>query len=464
MSERLNKKLQDHAERAEAFNEDESRVDWHDKTLWFVREKRDKAAWQVPQWEVLREQASTVKQHVLDHLKHYLLEFEKRALNNGVQIHWASRPEDLNDIVHRLIQESGEQRIVKSKSMLTEECGLNEYLESKGIEVIDTDLGERIVQLADEAPSHIVLPCIHKKKEEIGELFHKHLGTPEGNADPVFLTSSARLHLREHFLNSRVAITGVNFAIAETGEFVVCTNEGNADLGVALADTHIACMGIEKLLPKRKHLGIFLRLLARSATGQPITTYSSHFRKPRSGQKMHLVLLDNGRSERLMQADFRNSLKCIRCGACMNTCPVYRRSGGHSYHSTIAGPIGSILAPALDMKANADLPFASTLCGSCTNVCPVKIDIHDQLYRWRQVIVKKGYVGQKKKIGIRMLAAMLSSTRVYQISGKMGRWFMTAFPALVKSPYNAWTRNREMPSPPAESFREWYKKHKTNGK
>ncbi|WP_185214487.1 LUD domain-containing protein, partial [Sphingobacterium mizutaii] len=208
------------------------------------------------------------------------------------------------------------KKMVKSKSMLTEECHLNDYLEKNGIEVTDTDLGERIGQLAKEPPSHIVLPCIHKKKEEIGEIFHEHLNTPKGLADPQQLTEIARQDLRKKFLQSQAALTGVNFAVAETGEFVVCTNEGNADMGAHLANVHIACMGLEKIIPKRKHLGVFLRLLTRSATGQPITTYSSHFRKPRKGQEMHVVIVDNGRTEQLNKEKFRNSLKCIRCGAC----------------------------------------------------------------------------------------------------------------------------------------------------
>lgn len=459
------KPTSDHPQLAEAFNADEPRVDWHDKTLWFVREKRDKAARKVPEWEQLRELASSIKAHVLDNLREYLLEFEKNAVANGATVHWASTPEEHNRIVHDIIRSAGESKIVKSKSMLTEECHLNDYLEKNGVEVIDTDLGERIVQLANEAPSHIVLPCIHKKKEEIGELFHKHLGTPEGNADPVFLTTSARLHLRQHFLGSRVAITGVNFAVAETGEIVVCTNEGNADLGVQLADVHIACSGIEKIIPQRKHLGVFLRLLARSATGQPVTTYSTHFRKPLPGKQFHIVLLDNGRSERLESADFRNALKCIRCGACMNTCPVYRRSGGHSYHTSIAGPIGSILAPGLNMKENADLPFASTLCGSCSNVCPVKIDIHTQLYKWRQVIVKEGYTTSAKKAGMTAMNTILSYPAVFRSSGRAARWFLRNLPSMFDHRANVWARNREMPSAPAESFRDWYIKNRgKNGK
>lgn len=450
----------DHSELADRFNKDENRVDWHDSTLWFIREKRDKAAWQIPEWEQLRDAASQIKDHVLSNLHNYLLEFEKKAKQHGVIVHWAETAEEHNRIVHSIIEAHGAVKIVKSKSMLTEECHLNEFLFDNGIEVIDTDLGERIVQLAGEPPSHIVLPCIHWKKEEIGELFYQHLGTPKGNADAEFLTAAAREHLRHRFLTSKVAITGVNFAVAETGEIVVCTNEGNADLGVQLADVHIACMGIEKIIPQRKHLGIFLRLLGRSATGQPITTYSSHFQKPRKGQEMHIVLVDNGRSRRLASNDYRNALKCIRCGACMNTCPVYRRSGGHSYHYAIAGPIGAILAPGLDMEKHADLPFASTLCGSCSNVCPVKIDIHDQLYKWRQTLVKNGHTTQGKKRSMKAMEVVLSNPTVYKAAGRIGRWLLKYLPAVINNRFNPWFRQREMPEVPSQSFGAWYRKNR----
>lgn len=450
----------DHAELAQEFNRDEERVNWHDETLWFIRQKRDKAAHNIPEWETLRETASQIKNNVLSNLDNYLQQFEKAAIANGVTVHWAADAAEHNQVVHKLLNEVGVNRMVKSKSMLTEECGLNEYLAHQGIEVIDSDLGERIVQLAGEPPSHIVLPCIHKKKEEIGEIFHQNLGTAAGISDPQFLTETARQHLREVFLTRRAALTGVNFAVAETGEFVVCTNEGNADMGAHLADIHIASMGIEKLIPERKHLGVFLRLLTRSATGQPITTYSSHFKKPRPGAQMHIILVDNGRSVQLGREDFRNSLKCIRCGACMNTCPVYRRSGGHSYHSAIAGPIGSILAPNLDMKQYADLPFASTLCGSCSNVCPVKIDIHDQLYKWRQVLVKDGYAPTGKKAGMHLMTWTLSSPGLYHMAGKAGRWVLKYAPFAVNNKLNPWYIHRDMPTPPAQSFGEWYKQNR----
>jgi len=449
-----------HAELAAVFNKDEDRVDWHDETLWWIREKRDKSAHQIPEWENLREAASQIKNNVLSNLHDYLVQFEKNALANGIIVHWAADATEHNHIVHRLINEANVVRMVKSKSMLTEECGLNEYLAKHGIEVIDSDLGERIVQLAEEPPSHIVLPCIHKKKEEIGEIFHQHLGIEAGISDPQFLTETARQHLREIFLTRKVALTGVNFAVAETGEFVVCTNEGNADMGAHLADVHIASMGIEKIIPERKHLGIFLRLLTRSATGQPITTYSSHFKTPREEKKIHIIVVDNGRTVQLGRKDFRNSLKCIRCAACMNTCPVYRRSGGHSYHIAVAGPIGSILAPNLDMEKYADLPFASTLCGSCSNVCPVKIDIHEQLYKWRQVLVKAGYAPAAKKAGMQVMSWTLSSPGMYNMAGKAGRWVLKHAPFAVNNKLNPWYKQREMPESPEWSFGEWYKQNR----
>lgn len=449
----------DHAELAAEFNKDPERVDWHDETLWTVRQRRDMRAHQVPEWEALREMASQIKDNVLSNLHEYLQQFEKNAIANGITVHWADNADEHNRIIYGILHAKGIDQMVKSKSMLTEECGLNDYLKTKGIDVVDSDLGERIIQLAHQAPSHIVMPAIHLKKEEIGEIFHEFLGTPKGMSDPQILTETARQHLRETFLTRRAALTGVNFGIAETGEFVVCTNEGNADMGAHLADVHIASMGLEKLVPQRRHMGIFLRLLARSATGQPITTYSSHFSVPREGQEMHIVLVDKGRTRQLGRKDFRASLKCIKCAACMNTCPVYRRSGGYSYQNTIAGPIGSILAPNLDMNKHKDLPFASTLCGSCSNVCPVKIDIHQQLFKWRQEIVKEGKGGTEKTVLMKLMSGVLSSPAIYRRSGRVLKWVLKRMPFLVNNKLNAWYRQREMPEPPSGSFGDWYKKN-----
>src|SRR5690554_5392441 len=450
-----------HAEAAEDFVKDEERTHWHDETLWHVREKRDVAAGKLPEWELLRDNASLVKEYVLSHLDELLVEFEKNALANGVEVLWAKDAKEHNEHVLNILQNHQIKNIVKSKSILTEECGLNHYLEDKGYEVVDTDLGERIIQFVKQAPSHIVLPAIHLKKEEIGKIFHEHIGTEKGAADPKYLTESARLHQREKFVQANAAITGVNFGIAETGGFVVCTNEGNADMGTHLADVHIACMGIEKLIPRADDLGVFLRLLARSATGQSITTYSSHFSRPMDGKKMYIILVDNKRTEQLGREDFRNSLKCIRCGACMNTCPIYRRSGGYSYNSTVPGPIGSILSPGLDLNKHSSLPFASTLCGSCTDVCPVKINIHEQLYKWRQVISKDGPPNPSKKWAMKLAGSALSKPALYDFFGSMARKALKITPdSLVYSSLNAWGKQRDLPEPPKESFKEWYKKNK----
>jgi len=449
-----------HSEAAGAFLVDKARARWHDETLWFVRSKRDKAAHTIEEWEGLRNAASKIKEHTLSNLDEYLLQFEAQATANGVQVHWAEDAAEHNQIVHAILQKHDVKNVVKSKSMLTEECQLNHYLRDQGVSVVDTDLGEYIVQLRDEQPSHIVLPAIHLKKEDVSNTFHKHLQTEHGNKDEVYLTRAARNVLRQKFITADAAITGVNFAIAETGGIVICTNEGNADLGVHANKVHIACMGMEKIIPKAEHLGVFLRLLARSATGQPVTTYSSHFHKPQNGQEMHIVIVNNGRTKQLGREEFRGSLKCIRCAACFNTCPVYRRSGGHSYHNAVAGPIGSILAPNLDMEKNADLPFASTLCGSCSNVCPVKINIHEQLWSWRQKLMAEGYGGLGKKASMKAMAAVLSSPSAFRISGKVGRTTMRLMPWSLNHKLNPWYKGREMPEPPKQSFREWYKQNR----
>jgi L-lactate dehydrogenase complex protein LldF len=429
--------------------------------LWFVRAKRDKAARSLPEWELLRETASQIKAHAISRLADYLEEFERNAARLGAKVHWARDAEEHNQIVLGILQSHGAQRVVKSKSMLTEECHLNPYLERHGIQVVDTDLGERIVQLAGEPPSHIVLPAIHKKKEDVGEIFHRFLHTEAGASDPKYLTEAARRHLREKFVEADAGLTGVNFAVAETGGFVVCTNEGNADLGVSLPKLQIACMGVEKIIPRAKDLAVFLRLLARSATGQPITTYSSHFHGPRPGGELHIVLVDNGRSEILASDDFRRSLNCIRCGACMNTCPVYRRSGGHSYAATVPGPIGSILSPARDAQTHRSLPFACSLCGSCTDVCPVKIDLHHQLLTWRKEIAHRGLLPVSKRWSMKLASVVLRNGWLYRLSGKLARAIVPRLPRfLVYNRFNAWGQKRELPKFPAKSFRELYQQRR----
>jgi L-lactate dehydrogenase complex protein LldF len=451
----------DHPEKAAEFVANDSRAHWHDQALWFVRSKRDKAAQTLPEWELLREKASQIKLHTMSRLADYLEQFEAAATRLGAHVHWARTPAEHNEIVLRILQQHNAKRVVKSKSMLTEECHLNPFLERNGFEVIDTDLGEWIVQLRHESPSHIVMPAIHIKREEISELFHHHLGTDRGAIDPPYLVNAARKKLREQFLTADVGISGVNFALADTGGFVVCTNEGNADLGVSLPKVHIACMGIEKLIPRASDLQVFLRLLGRSATGQPITTYSSHFHGPRPGGELHIILVDNGRSDILASPDFRRSLNCIRCGACMNTCPVYRRSGGHSYSTTVPGPIGSILAPSRDAKAHSSLPFACSLCGSCSDVCPVKIDLHLQLLTWRKEIAARGLLPWSKLAGMQLTSWLFRKPKLFGWVGSLGR---TVFPYLprwmVYHSLNPWGLQRELPTMPQQSFRELYKQRK----
>lgn len=449
-----------HPIQAAEFLQDQAKSKWHDETLWFVRDKRDKISKSVPEWENLRDLASQIKDNVLANLGKYLEEFEKNAKANNIHVHWAKDAEEHNRIVLGILQEKRCKAIVKSKSILTEECHLNPYLEKNGIEVVDTDLGERIVQFLNQAPSHIVLPAIHLKKRDISEIFHEKLHTEKGNEDPDYLTHAARIHLREKFLSAKVAITGVNFGVAETGEFVVCTNEGNADMGVHLADVHIACMGIEKIIPKRAHLGVFLRLLARSATGQSVTNYTSHFRSPSPGKEIHIVLVDNGRTAQLARPKFKNSLKCIRCGACMNTCPIYRRSGGFSYESTVPGPIGSILSPGIDLQKHSSLPFASTLCGSCTDVCPVKINIHEQLYEWRQEITK-AQPDRAKSLAMKIANGVFAVPFAYNLSGNLMRGALKILPdSITYSGLNTWGKQRDLPELPKESFKDWYKKNR----
>ena len=448
-----------HAEKAAAFAADESRTHWHDDSLWFVRVKRDRQAASIPEWEALREAASAIKTHTLSRLADYLEQFERNATANGIHVHWARDAVEHNAIVHKILASHGVTRLVKSKSMLTEECHLNRYLEVRGIEVTDTDLGERIVQLRNDPPSHIVLPAIHLKKEDIGELFHIQLGTDKGASDPKYLTEAARGHLRSKFMEAQAGLTGVNFAVAETGGVVVCTNEGNADMGTSLPPLHIACMGMEKLIPRAEDLAVFLRLLARSGTGQPVTTYTSHFNGPRPSGEMHVVIVDNGRSRILGQQTFRRSLGCIRCGACMNTCPVYRRSGGYSYGYIVPGPIGSILAPQRDPETYASLPFASSLCGSCSDVCPVKIDLHQQLLAFRKELVDLKAVPLQKRLGMAVLGFVLSRPWLYRTGGGLLRALLPVLPrGITYGAWNRWGIQRELPAIPKESFRDLLRK------
>ncbi len=450
--------MSSHPINAKKFVANDERMHWHDKALWFVRAKRDLASKSLPEWEELRAYANTIKTHTMANLDKYLLEFEKNANAKGITVHWAKDAQEHNKIAYKLLKKHNVKKLVKSKSMLTEECHLNPFLESRGIEVIDTDLGERIVQLRKETPSHIVLPAIHLKKSDVSDTFHEKLGTEKGNYDPTYLTRAARASLREDFLSADAGMTGVNFAIANTGGVVVCTNEGNADMGASLPKLHIASMGMEKIIPRLEDLSVFTRLLARSATGQAITTYTAHYHGAVEGGEMHIIIVDNKRSEFLSSQKYKKAVNCIRCGACMNTCPVYRRSGGHSYEYVIPGPIGSILGAVRHPKEHNSLPFACTLCGSCSNVCPVKIDLDSQLYARRQDLGDMNLIGTQKKMAMKVTAWLMSKPALFNLAGKMARFVVPKLPkALIYNKANVWGKQRDLPPMPKKSFKEMFK-------
>jgi L-lactate dehydrogenase complex protein LldF len=454
----------DHAEASSRFIEVKDHADFHDKRLWDLRKKRDVESEALPEWEELRSLASAIKEHTLTHLGDYLEEFEKNATGNGIVVHWARDAAEHNQIVFDILKSHGATTLVKSKSMLTDECEMRPFLEKRGIEIVETDLGERIQQLDDEPPSHIVVPAVHKLRGDVAEVFGRTIGTDPKNTDIPYLAESQRQHTRPYYLKAQAAMTGANFAIAETGSFVVCTNEGNADLGANLPSLHIASIGIEKMLPKIEHLGVFVRMLSRSALGSPITQITSHFRAPRPDTEMHVVLVDNGRSERLGMEDFWYSLKCIRCGACMNTCPVYRRSGGLSYGSTYSGPIGVIIDPTFNLRKYSALPFASTLNGSCTSVCPVKINIHEQIYKWRQIIAERHQLPMAKREAMRIAGRILASPRLYRVAVEAAAAGVQRLPRfMIYNPFNAWGRQREVPDAPHSTFRQWYVEHRGGG-
>ncbi len=458
------------------------------------------AARDLSNWEELRTEARAIKDEVLLHLDHYLEQFADNAERRGAQVHWARDAAEANQIVYNLAESRGARKIVKSKSMVTEEMHLNAALEAAGLEVIETDLGEYIIQLAGETPSHIIAPAIHKTKKQIAELFTAKLAV-EPTDDIDKLTSAARRVLRERFAAADIGISGVNFAVAETGTILILENEGNIRLTTSLPKTHIAVMGIEKIVPRFADLDIFLKLLPRSGTGQRLTTYQSLItgtkRKPsdEGPEELHVILLDNGRSRMLANPVTRQALACIRCGACLNACPVYQQIGGHAYGSVYSGPIGAVITPQLiGLGKAAQLPFASSLCGACREVCPVKIDIPELLLhlraeiteakaggrnqgqeasgRWQEQVA--GAADRIKKnrleaIAFKLFAAVMRRPWLYELSIETGRVFQRlivrqgrigkveqAMSGLLP-PLSAWTDARDLRPFAANTFREQWR-------
>jgi L-lactate dehydrogenase complex protein LldF len=433
-----------------------------------IRDKRARVVAEVEDWEAARDRAAAVKDDVLDRLEELLAQFEAAATAAGAVVHRAADADAANAIVTRLAREAGTDNVVKIKSMATQEIGLNEALIEAGIEPIETDLAELIVQLADDKPSHILVPAIHYSRTQIRDIFAARMpGFVATSDEPAVLAESARRYLRERFLSATFAVCGANFAIAETGSLVIVESEGNGRMCLTLPETLVAVVGVEKLLPHFDDLGDFLRLLPRSSTGERMNPYTSILTGVTPGdgpRSLHIVLLDNGRTRVAADPVGRSALRCIRCSACLNVCPVYERTGGHAYGSVYPGPIGAILSPQLTGQsagANRTLPFASTLCGACYDVCPVKIDIPSILVHLRQT----GPHGSAGTAGMSAMGWFMGGPRRWRmvlVGARAGsaplRW--TGRRSLKRAPYpmSGWTRYRDAPLPAPESFHRWWRR------
>ena len=420
--------------------------------------KRAEVVAEVPDWEELRQSGHEIRREAVENLASYLEQFEQRCTANGVHVLWANDSAEACAHVERIVGETRSQHIVKSKSMVTEEIGLNEYLGHRGIESVETDLGEYIVQLAGETPSHITAPALHKSREDIGKLFAEKLGVPY-TSDPSQLTAQARSLLREKFLGADVGISGANFLVAETGTVVIVENEGNACLTTALPKVHIVVTGIEKVVPRLADAATLLRLLPRSATGQRITSYISFITSPRKQsetdgpEQLFVILVDNKRSEVLAEPAMRESLYCIRCGACMNVCPVYQTVGGHAYGSTYPGPIGAVVTPLLtSLSESRSLPFASSLCGACSEICPVKIDLHHLLLQFRGEAVSRRLTPMTERIAIHLWRWAMKSSVAYAL---LSRLIRLVAPEKLNVP--VWSVGREMAPLAPRTFHDIWK-------
>jgi len=412
-------------------------------------------------WEEWRQRGHDIRANVVANLDHYLDLFTRNAANAGATVHFAVDAAEASTIVMDIVKAKNAKLVAKSKSMVSEEVHINHALEDAGVECVETDLGEWIVQLAHETPSHIIIPAIHKNKAQIQALFQKE-GGEELAPETKVLAQFARRKLREKFAAADIGMTGCNFGIADTGSIALFSNEGNARMVSTLPKTHIVMMGMERIVPSFADLEAMQNLLPRSATGQKTTVYMSVLTGPRragevdGAEEMHIVILDNGRSTALADPEFREVLNCIRCGACLNVCPVYRHVGGHAYGSVYSGPIGAVITPLLNKdKASAELPFASSLCGACYEACPVKIPLHDLLVRLRRRYVEAGYAGVGEGIAMSMAASTLSSPSFYQAAGKTARWMqLTMHVDKLPGPAHGWTDHRDLPSTPKKAFRD----------
>ncbi|MFE5136158.1 LutB/LldF family L-lactate oxidation iron-sulfur protein [Streptomyces fagopyri] len=449
-----------------------------------IRAKRAVAVSELDDWAALREAGKQIKDHTLRHLDHYLVRLEESVTAAGGVVHWAVDADEANRIVVELVRATGESEVVKVKSMATQEIGLNEALEAAGVHAYETDLAELIVQLGKDRPSHILVPAIHRNRGEIRDIFAREMGewgrpAPEGLTDtPAELAEAARLHLREKFLRAKVGVSGANFMVAETGTLMVVESEGNGRMCLTLPETLISVVGIEKIVPTWRDLEVFLQTLPRSSTAERMNPYTSMWTGttdedgPRT---FHLVLIDNGRTDTLADEVGRQALRCIRCSACLNVCPVYERAGGHAYGSVYPGPIGAILSPQLRGTAgavDASLPYASSLCGACYEVCPVAIDIPEVLVHLRERVVEGGpttregnrVVLKPAKGHAAERAAMRAARWAFSRPGALGAGQRLAsrtrrfHPRSLPGPGRAWSASRDLPRLPAEPFRDWWRR------
>lgn len=438
--------------------------------------KRQLALDVLPEFEQLRSNAYKIKEHTLENLPAYLEQFEQQVINSGGEVHWASTAKAAQSIIVKLCQDVNARSITKGKSMVGEEVGLNEALEEAGFETIETDLGEYIIQLAEEPPSHIIAPAIHKSKQQIAELFKKH--HKKYNFDSKLETipeivDEARKVLRSKFIQADVGITGANFLIAETGSSVIVTNEGNGDLTASLPKTHIVISSIEKVVPTLEDTSVLLRLLARSATGQEVTSYTTFFNGPKRNTDLdgpdsfHIVLVDNKRSE-MLKGKYHDMLRCIHCGACLNHCPVYSTIGGHAYGWVYPGPMGSVLTPLMQGLNEAhDLPFASTFCGRCEEVCPMSIPLPQLLREHRTRTHKQKINSSRSRLGLYLWALLTRHPRLYRLlinaSARLLGLIGTKRGYIQWLPFaSAWTNSRNLPAPQGQSFISSWKKQQQN--